>query len=72
MPTTRIPTYDSIAEACKTGCFCCGAQLDVGKVKMQMVPMKRNTRYVVMCSACGDPTMFAVRPSDSTMGQIHT
>ena len=67
MPTSRIPTYESIIAACKVGCFCCGALLDPGRVKMQMVPQKRNTRYVVICSACGDPTMFAVKPSNLTI-----
>jgi len=64
MPNTRIPTYDSIEVACKTGCFCCGTVLDKDKVKMQMVPQKRNTQYVVMCSVCGDPTIFVIRSKD--------
>ena len=62
--SSSVPTYATIEEACKTGCFCCGARLDSTKVKMQMVPQKRNKVYVVMCSACGDPTVFTVRPKD--------
>ena len=62
MPTSRIPTYESIAEACKTGCFCCGARLDPEKVKPQKGPAKKNGVHFVICDGCGDPTMFAVRP----------
>jgi RNase P subunit RPR2 len=61
MPTSRIPTYESIVAACKVGCFCCGALLDPSKVKPQNGTTKLNACYVVTCSVCGDPTMFAVR-----------
>lgn len=63
MPTTSVPTYDSIIEACKTGCFCCGARLDPDSVKPKKGVAKKNGAYVVMCSSCGDPTIFAIRPS---------
>lgn len=62
MPTSRIPTYDSILEACKVGCFCCGTVLKPEDAKPQKGTLKLNTRYLVICPSCGDPTLFAVRP----------
>ena len=67
MPTSRVPTYESIAAACKVGCFCCGALLDPTAAKTRKGATKRNEVYVVICSACGDPTMFAVKPSNLTV-----
>jgi hypothetical protein len=63
MPNTGVPHYASVLEACKVGCFCCGALLNPEDVKPQKCTTKMNARYVVVCSSCGDPTMFAVRSS---------
>lgn len=63
MPNTRLPHYASIVEACKVGCFCCGALLKPEDAKPQKGTTKLNSRYVVICPSCGDPTMFAVRPT---------
>ena len=65
MPTSRIPTYESIEAACKVGCFCCGALLKLEDVKPQKGTTKLHARYVVMCSSCGDPTLFAVRSAET-------